>query len=109
MVWWNSNRNYCTNGVNFTWTSGCYPDSVKKNSRTFTISEWNQLESSVNFETFKAINSNSCQTCVDGCDDIIKITQGTETHEIRVESDDTLDVIRPLLDQLRGYHDELRN
>jgi len=52
-------------------------------SRSFSSEDLNDLLGSFEYEHFLSLNYNTCNVCVDGCDEFIVITKDGETHEIR--------------------------
>jgi len=74
--------------------------SVKKTGQLETA-ESEILVSKLNFQEFKKLDLNSCNVCVDGCDDWISIKNGAETHTIRFSRNDPkLQYIKSFVDQL---------
>jgi hypothetical protein len=61
-----------------------------KKSSSISSSEWNKIISSFNMKEFKTLEYNSCNVCVDGCDEIIRITENNNTHEIRYSPSDKI-------------------
>ena len=85
--------------VNYVQCSTTNP-SVRKSGRLETT-ETEALLKELNFQEFKKLDLNTCNVCVDGCDDWITITQGSEKHSIRFgRNDSKLQSIRTFVDQL---------
>jgi len=68
--------------VNYTQCGNARP-AVEKNGPIST-SELEALLAKLDFQELKKLNLNSCNLCVDGCDDWIYFDNGTETHYIRL-------------------------
>jgi hypothetical protein len=76
--------------------------SVRKTGR-LAAAETELLLKKLDFSEFKKLDLNSCNVCVDGCDDWITITQGSETHSIRFgRNDSKLQSIQAFVDQLNA-------
>ncbi len=54
-----------------------------KKSRELIAIEWERILSLFDFQQFKKLKYNTCNICVDGCDEIIKLSVNGESHEIR--------------------------
>ena len=54
-----------------------------KETRDVTESEWLEIENAVNIDAFLKLNYNSCNICVDGCDEWISIQSDRVNHSIR--------------------------
>jgi hypothetical protein len=61
-----------------------------KKSSSISSSEWNKIISSFNMNEFKTLEYNTCNVCVDGCDEIIRITENNDTYEIRYSPSDKI-------------------
>ncbi len=76
---------------------------IRKN-RTVSISEWAEIINDVNMDDFVKLNYQTCNVCVDGCDEWIFIQKDSLSHEIRFDKGATIDTISNLqikLGQLR--------
>lgn len=74
--------------------------SVKKTGQ-LEASELESLVGKLDFAEFKKLELNSCNVCVDGCDDWITITKDSEVHSIRFgRSDSKLQSIKSFVDHL---------
>jgi hypothetical protein len=54
-----------------------------RTTRSVTASEWNEITEIVNMDSFATLNFNTCNICVDGCDEWIYINNGRISHSIR--------------------------
>ncbi len=87
--------------VNFTQCSTTNP-SVSKTGRLETAA-LELLLSTLDYPEFKKLDLNSCNVCVDGCDDWISIKNGAETHTIRFDlNDPKLQSVKSFVDQLNA-------
>lgn len=85
--------------VNYIQCSTTNP-AVKKTGQLETL-EQEALIGKIDFGEFKKLELNSCNVCVDGCDDWITIKSGSETHTIRFSRNDSkLQPIKAFVDQL---------
>jgi hypothetical protein len=74
-------------------------------TRSVSDTEWTSIVNSVNLNDFQLLNYNSCNICVDGCDEWIAIKTDQMSHQIRFAKGLKLDSIKTLqnkLDQLRS-------
>lgn len=55
------------------------PPPGEKRMKT-NSAEWNELLATLNWDTFKKVNVNTCALCADGCDTWIYIKNENETH-----------------------------
>jgi hypothetical protein len=83
------------------------PDVNK--ARATTPAEWNNILNSINFNNFLNLNYNSCNICVDGCDEWISIKNDSKSHQIRFGLGFKIDSIKPLQDILAQLRTEFRN
>jgi hypothetical protein len=79
-----------------------------RKSRKITASEWNEIIASFNIEDFKTLNYNTCNVCADGCDEIIRITENGNLHEIRYSPSDEIQETKKLEQFLAEILDEMR-
>lgn len=93
--------------VNFIQCNTTNP-SVKKTGEIDQES-LNQLKASLDFAEFKKLDMNSCNVCVDGCDDWITIKNGVESHTIRFSRDDPkLQPIKAFVESLSSLKEKYR-
>ena len=77
-------------------------------ARPTTTTEWNNILNSINFNNFLNLNYNSCNICVDGCDEWISIKNDSISHQIRFGLGFKIDSIKPLQDILSQLRSEFR-
>lgn len=76
--------------------------SVEKNGELTSL-ELDALLKLLDFEELKKLDMNSCNVCVDGCDDWIFYKNGSQTHYLRFGTNDPkLQPIRAFLDGLNS-------
>ncbi len=75
--------------------------------RKILSTEWNEIISSVDTRHFFSLEYNECNVCVDGCDEIIKITENKSTHELRYSPSEEIEGIENLQDLLSGILQEM--
>jgi hypothetical protein len=80
---------------------------INKTRRT-TATEWNNILYSINLNNFLNLNYNSCNICVDGCDEWISIKNDSISHQIRFGLGFKIDSIKPLQDILSQLRSEFR-
>lgn len=73
-------------------------------------SEWDKLTASLDFDKFENIHLNTCNFCVDGCDQWITIRNGSYYHRIRFGSQDSaaLQPVRPLVHALDSIRENYK-
>jgi len=69
---------------------------TKQKSRKISTSEWNEINSSFDHSKFKKLDYNTCNVCADGCDEIIRITENKNIHEIRYSVSDEIEEVKKL-------------
>jgi len=85
--------------VNYTNCSTGKP--TKEKTGELTQAEVDLLISLLDFEEIRKIDINTCNVCVDDCDDWIQVEKGSEFHYIRYgKSDSKLKTIQPFIDRL---------
>lgn len=88
---------------------GRSPVPVINKRRLTTASEWNNLLNSINTSDFFIQNYNSCNICVDGCDEWIYVKNNSISHQIRFGLGLRIDSIIELQNILGQLRDEFRN
>jgi len=74
-----------------------------ENGGELTTQELDALLKLLDFEELKKLDLNSCNVCVDGCDDWIFYKNGLQTHYLRFGTNDPkLQPIRAFLDRLNS-------
>ncbi len=82
---------------------------IRKKEKEISSKDWNELQSSFDYSLFKTLNYNSCNVCVDGCDEIIKITENDSIHEIRYTSPNEIEETKDLRQILNKIMEEMRD
>ena len=77
-------------------------------SRKISASEWNEIISSVDYSKFKKLEYNTCNVCVDGCDEIIRITENNNDHEIRYSVSDEIEEVKKTRQILSALLENMR-
>ena len=78
-------------------------------SRAVTESEWKQILDIVNLDDFIKLNYQSCNICVDGCDEWISIQDDEISHNIRFGKGSQIDTISRLQNKLAELRAEFSN
>lgn len=76
--------------------------------RQTTAAEWNNILNSIDYTTFSKLNYNTCNICVDGCDEWITIKNSSVSHQIRFGLGLKIDSIKALQDLLAQLRSEFR-
>lgn len=79
-----------------------------KKARIIETEEWETITASFDYSLFKTLNYSECNVCVDGCDEIIKITENSATHELRYSADDKIEGTQNLRNLLASLLEEMR-
>lgn len=80
-----------------------------KKERLITSDEWNKITSSFDYSLFKTLDYSECNVCADGCDEIIKITENNETHELRYSLHDEVEGMQDLRQVLNDLMGKMRD
>lgn len=72
-------------------------------TRTTTEAEWANVLNSLDLNNFVKLDYNSCNICVDGCDEWIKIQDDQISHQIRFGMGSKIDSISDLQTLLAQY------
>ena len=76
-----------------------------KKTRITTDTEWENILNSLNTGYFLKLNYNTCNVCVDGCDEWISIQDDQMSHKIRFDQGlkiDSLNKLQTILEQFRS-------
>ncbi len=91
-----------------------YPSSCNKEGPRITkptiATQWEELLNLLDLKKFNAIDLNSCNICVDGCDEWITVQQKGASHTIRYGSAESKELkeIKPFIDQLHQIRQQLK-
>jgi hypothetical protein len=77
-----------------------------RTSRNLTESEWSEIINSFNTDNFMELEYNTCNICVDGCDEWISIRNDRLYHKIRFTKDQQIETIKGLQDKLSLLREE---
>lgn len=75
-------------------------------SRSVPNSEWVEILNTVNIDDFVKLDYNSCNICVDGCDEWISIQNDQISHKIRFSKGQQIDAIGKLQTKLAQLRSE---
>ncbi len=81
-------------------------------TKTVPDSEWTEILKCVNIEDFVKLNYQTCNVCVDGCDEWISVQEGSIYHKITFDKGLTIDSIGKLqniISQLRTEFNSVSN
>jgi hypothetical protein len=79
---------------------------VIKINRTVPDSEWREILNTVNLDDFVKLNFQSCNICVDGCDEWISVRDDNISHEIRFGKGLNIEPISKLQNKLAQLRTE---
>jgi len=82
---------------------------VTQKSKSITTARWDSICSSFDYNKFKKLEYNECNVCVDGCDEIIKITQNRTEQQLRYAPGEEIEGIKNLRQILAGIMIEMQN
>ena len=77
-------------------------------TRSTTSADWEKITSSINLKNFLRLDYNTCNICVDGCDEWISLKNDSIFHQIRFGLGYKIDSIKPLQDLLAQFRSEFR-
>jgi hypothetical protein len=77
-------------------------------TRLTTTTDWQNITNAININSFLKLNYNTCNICVDGCDEWISIKNDSVSHQIRFGLGLKIDSIKPLQDLLAQFRSEFR-
>lgn len=77
--------------------------------RPTTTIEWNSIVNSININNFINLNYNSCNICVDGCDEWISVKTDSLIHQIRFGLGLKIDSIKQLQNIISQLRSEFRD
>ena len=79
---------------------------VINKSRPVSESEWTEIINDINLNDFVKLNYQSCNICVDGCDEWISIQDENISHSIRFDKGKQIDTISKLQTKLAELRSE---
>jgi len=82
---------------------------VETRNNPNTAEKWDSIWSSFNYNLFKTLDYAVCNICVDGCDEIIRVTKYGDTHEIRYNPSQEIEGIEELQQLLKGIFTEFND
>jgi hypothetical protein len=77
-------------------------------TRPTTTRDWKNITDAININNFLKLNYNTCNICVDGCDEWISIINDSVSHQVRFGLGFKIDSIKPLQDLLTQFRSEFR-
>ena len=77
-------------------------------SRNLNSGEWEELTSSFDYSLFITLEYNECNVCVDGCDEIIRITDDETSHELRYSISGEVEGMEILRQKLEELMEEMK-
>lgn len=93
--------------VHFTFVIPCGEnEGTITNSRNLTPEEWQKLQNAFDYEYLLSLDYNECRVCVDGCDEIIRINEEADFHEIRYMPGEEIEGIEELQEILAEMMEE---
>lgn len=109
---WCAGQEYIiVNSSNITYTRNipCGEDQgTTTKNKLITPEQWEELNESFDYSLFLTLNYNECNVCVDGCDEIIEITNDTTVHELRYSFSDKVEGMEELRNQLSEIMSDMR-
>lgn len=77
-------------------------------SRNLSPAEWETITNSFDYSLFLSLDYSDCNVCVDGCDEIIEITEDNTSHELRYSFSDEVEGMENLRQKLQVLLEEMR-
>jgi len=77
-------------------------------SRSVSDNEWKEIVNAINIDGFFRLNYQSCNVCVDGCDEWIFIQNGKVSHKITFGKGLEIDTISKLQNKLTELRREFK-
>jgi hypothetical protein len=95
--------------INYRYMNPCDHKASSKVSH-IDKSEWDRITGIIDLDAFNSIRLNTCNACVDGCDQWITISNGSYSHTIRFGYEDSVAVltIKPLVEKLDSLMEAYR-
>ena len=81
-------------------------EGTTTDSRNLTAEEWQEIIDSFDYDQFLTLNYNECNVCVDGCDEIIRINEEDEIHELRYSPGEEIQGMENLKTRLKAILEE---
>jgi hypothetical protein len=81
-------------------------DPVINKTRAVSDSEWTEILNDFNLQEFVKLNYQSCEICVDGCDEWISIKGDTTSHAIQFPKGFKIDSMSKFQNRLSRYRAE---
>lgn len=78
-------------------------------NKTLSDREWKEIRNSFDYHQFVQLPHDECNVCVDGCDEILKITQNENEHRISYSPSTEIEGMENLLDKLQVLMAEFRD
>lgn len=96
--------------IHYKYASPCDAGVFRKDTLT-DINDWNSLIAQLDMNEFQKINLNTCNFCVDGCDEWISIKNDSVFHKIRFGYQDSTAIqkIKPFVDKLNALKARFKN
>ncbi len=76
---------------------------------SITEAKWDSIRSSFDYDLFRTLEYNECNYCADGCDEIIRITENNNTHELRYSPEKEIEGIENLRQILAGILSDMQD
>ena len=76
--------------------------------KVLSPSRWEEITASFDYSLFKTLQYTDCNVCVDGCDEIIRITEEDSSHELRYSISEEVEGMENLQEILSELMEEMR-
>ena len=84
-------------------------EGISRKSKNLTKEEWIEITDSFDYSLFETLEYNECNVCIDGCDEIIQITENGVSHELRYTPSNEVEGMENLQQILLEIVNEMRN
>lgn len=83
-------------------------EGISTKSKNLSNEDWEIISNSFDYSLFKTLEYTECNVCIDGCDEIIQITENESTHELRYSFSDEIEGMESLREILLELMNEMR-
>jgi len=77
-------------------------------TRELSSADWEKITNSFDYSLFRSLEYNQCNVCVDGCDEILRIRNDNDEHELRYSFSDEVEGMETLRTILKDFLEEMR-
>lgn len=90
-------------------STGVENPDIESKSKSISTAEWDELSNLYDYGFFRTLDYNSMNVSFDGCDEIIRITQLDNQHEIRYDPSTEIEGLESFQERLNELLVEMRD